>query len=61
MSDLICVFDVGTTGTRSVIFDSDGKEIAKAYEEYVIPNQPVGISEQVPQVWWNTTQPFPSA
>ena len=53
MSDLICVFDVGTTGTRTVIFDNNGKEIAKAYEEYVIPSQPVGISEQDPQVWWN--------
>ncbi|NHJ22018.1 MAG: hypothetical protein EAX91_13810 [Candidatus Lokiarchaeota archaeon] len=53
MSDLICVFDVGTTGTRTVIFDNNGKEIARAYEEYVIPSQPVGISEQAPQVWWN--------
>ena len=53
MSDLICVFDVGTTGTRTVIFDSNGKEIAKAYEEYVIPSQSVGISEQDPKVWWN--------
>lgn len=53
MSEKICVFDVGTTGTRSVVFDLNGKEIAKAYEEYVIPSQPVGISEQNPQVWWN--------
>ncbi|MFX0075395.1 MAG: FGGY-family carbohydrate kinase [Candidatus Hermodarchaeota archaeon] len=53
MSNLICVFDCGTTGTRTVIFDNTGKEIAKAYEEYVIPSQPVGISEQNPQVWWN--------
>jgi xylulokinase len=53
MSDLICVFDVGTTGTRTIIFDAEGKEICKAYEEYVIPEQPVGISEQDPQIWWN--------
>jgi xylulokinase len=53
MSDLICVFDVGTTGTRTIIFDAEGKEICKAYEEYVIPDQPVGISEQDPKVWWN--------
>lgn len=52
MSDLICIFDVGTTGTRTIIFDINGKEIAKAYEEYQIPEQPVGISEQNPQVWW---------
>jgi xylulokinase len=54
MSDLICVFDVGTTGTRTIIFDSEGKEIIRIYEEYVIPNQPVGISEQDPEVWWNS-------
>lgn len=53
MSDLLAVFDCGTTGTRTIIFDINGKEIAKAYEEYVIPSQPVGISEQDPQVWWN--------
>ncbi len=53
MSDKICVFDVGTTGARSIIFDINGNEIAKAYEEYPIVNQPVGISEQDPQIWWN--------
>ena len=53
MSDLLCVFDVGTTGTRTIIFDAEGKEICKAYEEYVIPEQPVGISEQDPKIWWN--------
>ncbi len=52
MNDLICVFDVGTTGARTVIFDITGKEIVKAYEEYQIPKQPVWISEQDPQVWW---------
>ena len=53
MNDLICVFDVGTTGARTVIFDVYGKEIVKAYEEYVIPTQPVGISEQDPTIWWD--------
>jgi xylulokinase len=54
MSDFICVFDVGTTGARTIIFDINGKEIAKAYQEYQIPEQPVGISEQDPQIWWAT-------
>ena len=53
MSDLICVFDVGTTGARTVVFDINGKEIARDYEEYQIPKQPVGISEQDPLIWWN--------
>jgi sugar (pentulose or hexulose) kinase len=53
MSDLICVFDVGTTGTRTEIFNIEGRVIAKAYEEYPISKQPVGISEQDPMIWWN--------
>jgi xylulokinase len=56
MSDLICVFDVGTTGTRTMIFDINGKEIARAYEEYPVVEQPVGISEQDPIIWWNAVK-----
>jgi glycerol kinase len=36
MNDKICIFDVGTTGTRTIIFDTNGKEIARAYEEYPV-------------------------
>ena len=50
---LICVFDCGTTGARTVIFDINGKEITRAYEEYPVVKQPVGISEQDPAIWWN--------
>ncbi|MHA2282449.1 MAG: FGGY-family carbohydrate kinase [Promethearchaeota archaeon] len=53
MSDLICVFDVGTTGARTIVFDINGKEIVRDYEEYQIPKQEVGISEQDPLIWWN--------
>ena len=56
MSDLLCVFDVGTTGSRTIIFDINGKEIASVYEEYPVIKQPVGISEQDPLVWWNATK-----
>jgi xylulokinase len=53
MSDLICIFDVGTTGARTIVFDINGKEVAKAYEEYPVEKQPIGISEQNPIIWWN--------
>ncbi len=56
MSDLLCVFDVGTTGSRTIIFDINGKEIASAYEEYPVVRQPVGISEQDPMMWWTATK-----
>ena len=52
MNDLICVFDVGTTGARTIIFDIEGREIVKAYEEYPVVKQPVGVSEQDPEIWW---------
>ncbi|NVM35882.1 MAG: hypothetical protein HWN81_09820 [Candidatus Lokiarchaeota archaeon] len=53
MSEYLCVFDIGTTGARTIIFDINGKEVVKAYEEYPIVEQPVGISEQDPIIWWN--------
>ena len=56
MSELLCVFDVGTTGARTIIFDINGKEIIRVYEEYPIEKQPVGISEQNPIMWWNTVK-----
>ena len=56
MNDKICIFDVGTTGTRTMIFDVNGKEIARAYEEYPAVEQPVGISEQDPITWWNAVK-----
>ncbi|KKN67853.1 hypothetical protein LCGC14_0457330 [marine sediment metagenome] len=49
----MCVFDVGTTGARTVIFDLNGKEVARAYELYPVSKQSIGISEQDPIIWWN--------
>ncbi len=56
MSELMLVFDVGTTGSRTIIFDINGNEIARAYEEYPLEKQPVGISEQNPIIWWNAVK-----
>jgi xylulokinase len=53
MNEIILVFDVGTTGARSVVYDIEGREILKFYEEYKIERQPPGISEQDPMIWWN--------
>jgi len=53
MTNNLLVFDVGTTGARSILYDMEGKEILKFYEEYRIERQPPGISEQDPLIWWN--------
>ncbi|MHA1649829.1 MAG: FGGY-family carbohydrate kinase [Candidatus Helarchaeota archaeon] len=53
MSNTLLVFDIGTTGARTILYNAEGREILKFYEEYPIERQPPGISEQDPVLWWN--------
>ena len=56
MSDrLFAIFDIGTTGTRSVIVDEEGREVSKAYEEY--PSKPADLKthEQLADTFWRTS------
>lgn len=56
MSDrLFAIFDVGTTGTRSVIVDEEGRELSKAYEEYPLKPKDVKIHEQVADTYWRAS------
>jgi sugar (pentulose or hexulose) kinase len=56
MSDrLFAIFDVGTTGTRSVIVDEEGREVSKAYEEYPPKPKNVKIHEQVADTYWRAS------
>ncbi len=56
MSDrLFAIFDVGTTGTRSVIVDEEGREVSKAYEEYPLKPKNVKIHEQVADTYWRAS------
>jgi xylulokinase len=52
---LFAVFDIGTTGTRSVIIDEEGREVSKAYEEY--PSKPAELKthEQLADTFWRTS------
>ncbi len=45
--------DVGTTGTKSILFQEDGKIIGQAYCAYPTQTPRVGYSEQNPEDWWN--------
>ena len=45
--------DVGTSGTKSVLFDISGKEIASVTEEYPLYQPKNGWAEQKPEDWWN--------
>ncbi len=56
MSDrLFAIFDVGTTGTRSVIVDEEGREVSKAYEEYPQRPKDIKVHEQVADTFWRTS------
>ena len=47
--------DIGTSGTKSVLFNTDGRAIASATEEYPIYHPKNGWAEEEPADWWNAT------
>lgn len=53
MSDRVfAVFDIGTTGARSVLVDEEGNELSRAYEEYPAKPRRLKTHEQVPEAFW---------
>ena len=53
MESYLLGIDVGTTGTKTLLFRSDGALIGHAYRPYEMYTPNVGWSEQNPQDWWN--------
>ena len=49
------VIDLGTTGCRSILFDSKLRQLGQAYEEYplILPRE--GWVEQDANLWWDMT------
>lgn len=47
--------DLGTSGTKTVLFDRDGNAIASATVEYPLYQEHNGWAEQEPADWWNAT------
>ncbi len=45
--------DVGTTGTKTVVFDTGGRPVASKTVEYPLYQPHNGWSEQDPADWWN--------
>ncbi len=45
--------DIGTSGTKTVLFDESGKTIAQATIEYPMAQPNNGWAEQDPNDWWN--------
>src|SRR5687767_11961936 len=47
--------DIGTSGTKTLICDEDGKVLATAVAEHPISSPKPGWSEQDPLDWWDAT------
>jgi xylulokinase len=47
--------DIGTSGTKTLLCDDDGKVLATAMAEHPISSPKPGWSEQDPQDWWSAT------
>lgn len=45
--------DLGTSGTKTVLFDENGKTVASVTEEYPLYQPRNGWAEQDPADWWN--------
>lgn len=45
--------DIGTSGTKTVLFDTEGNSIASSTEEYPLYQPQIGWAEQNPTDWWN--------
>jgi D-xylulose kinase len=53
MTELVLAIDAGTTGVRSIFFDSSGNIAAKAYAEYESLYPHPSWVEQKAESWWN--------
>jgi len=47
--------DIGTSGTKTVLFDEEGKTIASSTREYPMYQPQIGWAEQRPEDWWEAT------
>ena len=47
--------DIGTSGTKTVLFDTQGKPLASKTVEYPMYQPNNGWAEQDPKDWWNAT------
>jgi xylulokinase len=48
--------DLGTSGTKTVLFDREGTVVASALEEYPLYQEKNGWAEQDPLHWWNAAK-----
>jgi len=54
--ELLLGIDVGTTGTKTLLIDIEGKEIASAYRPYGFTSGQRDFVEQNPEDWWSAVR-----
>ena len=53
--DVLLGIDVGTSGTKSVLTDAEGRVLGISHRTYAFDTPHVGWAEQDPEVWWQAT------
>lgn len=53
--DYLIGFDIGTTSTRCILIDTNGKLVASATSDYPMDTPKPGWAEQDPDDWWSGT------
>ena len=56
MKELLIGIDIGTTGIRSIVYDTKMNEVGKSYRSYPLINLSAKMIEQDANVWWEITQ-----
>ena len=55
-NQLLLSLDIGTSGGRSIVFNTQGKILASAYEEYPSLYPSPAHVEQNAEDWWRVTK-----
>jgi xylulokinase len=53
MNNYLLGIDLGTSGTKTVLFSQDGSVVASSTVEYQMSQPENGWAEQAPEDWWN--------
>lgn len=56
MKKYLLGIDVGTTGTKAILFSAEGEQLGQVYRSYPTDNPRVGFSEQNPEHWWQAVK-----
>ena len=54
--ELLLGIDLGTSGTKTVLFDAAGRRLASHTVEYPLHQPKNGWAEQDPEDWWRAVQ-----